>query len=459
MRGWIHYLSGAAMATFFPVLLADLRLGILIPLITAVFGYLPDFLDFKFKKWLYPRHVIIDPAPLDPKTKVAPKTVKIEELDKYEDYQFIAIRGVVSSVDETYEDRIVFTVDDGTGRIKVEAIREDYARLKKIYGKIKPGLKVFIPGYKVSQAGLGVRFVAADAPHPQLIASKIADAIDRAYEENRMIVTKIYNIRLPGDVYRRFLVHYDSPRRTIKVYMGPVVTTGGIPIRGTDTPEYRRLGEATTKHPFVKIYPRPTVIDAFSGPEIGYRRTTLPNGRQVVEEVFIPWHRGWTHSFTGGAVAALILAAIMFLVGYSHWLELSIAAMLGWWMHVIEDQLGFMGSVLFPPIQKRRVPGLMIGPNHYTAMNFATAWLMLSLIIWNINRYTPLVTQMLSGYAAPKPVPIDDWLFLALLIWPSVIIYLYGIWDGIKFRRLYKAYWKYYALMEISEDMELVGGL
>ncbi len=459
MRGWIHYLSGAAMATFFPVLLSDLRLGILIPIITGVFGYLPDFLDFKFKKWLFPRHVEIDPAPIDPKTKVAPKTVRINELGKYEDYQLIAIRGVVESVDEEVEDRIVFTVNDGTGRVKVEAIREDYQRLKNIYGEIKPGIKMFIPGYKIGDPSTGLRFVAADAPHPQLIASKIANAIDRAYEENKLIVTKVYNIRLPGDVYRRFLIHYDTPNRSIKVYMGPIVTTGGIPIRGTDTPEYRKVGEAMTKHPFVKLYPRPTVIDAFNGPEIGYRRTKLPNGREVVEEVFIPWHRGWSHSFTGGAIAALLLAGLLLLVGYPHWVELSVAAMLGWWMHVIEDQLGFMGSVLFPPFQKRRVPGLMIGPNHYTAMNFATAWLMLSLIVWNINRFTPTISMMISGVAAPKPVPLNDWLFLLLLIWPSIIIYAVGVWDGIKFRRLYRKYWKYYALMELSEDMEEIGGL
>ncbi len=457
MRGWIHYLSGAAMATFFPVLLADLRLGILIPLITAAFGYLPDFLDFKIKKWLFPRHVEIDPAPIDPKTKVAPLTVQIKDLGKYEDYQLIAIKGVVESVDEVSEDRIVFTVNDGTGRVKVEAIREDYLRLKKIYGEIKPGLKIHIPGYKIQKPGFEPRFIASDAPHPQLIASKIAEAIDKAFEENRMIVTKVYNIRLPGDVYRRFLIHYDSPHRTIKVYMGPIVTTGGIPIRGTDVPEYRKVGEAMTKHPFVKLYPRPTVIDAFSGPEIGYRKTVIA-GKEVVEEVFIPWHRGWSHSFTGGAIAALILAGILILIGYPHWFELSIAAMLGWWMHVIEDQLGFMGSVLFPPFQKKRVPGLMIGPNHYTAMNFATAWLMLSLIIWNINRFTPTITMMISGVAAPKPIPIDDWLFLLLLIWPSIIIYAYGVWDGIKFRKLYKKYWKYYALMELSEDMETIGG-
>ncbi len=458
MRGWVHYLSGVAMATFFPVLLMDIRLGILIPLITGAFGYLPDFIDFKFKKFFCRRDVEIDPAPLDPKTKIAPKTIKIKELGGVEEYQLYALYGIVESVIEKNNDRIVFKLRDDTGSVVVEAIREDYEKLRRAYGEIRPGMKISIPGYKVVEPGGTHRFFVADAPHPQMIAKKIADAIDRAYEEDRMIIIKVYNIRHAGDVYRRFLIHYDSPSRSIKVYMGPLVTTGDIPIKGTEVPEYRRVGEAITKHPFVKLYPRPTVIDAFNGPEIGYRRTRLPNGREVVEEVFIPWHRGWSHSFTGGALAAAILAGLLILIGYPHWLELSIAAMLGWWMHVIEDQLSFMGSVLFPPFQKRRVPGLMVGPNHYTAMNFATAWLMIALIIWNLNRFAPLISKSLTGVAEPKPIPINDWLFLFLLIIPTIIVYAIGVWDGLKFRKLYRQYWRYYAMAELLEDMEEVGG-
>ncbi len=447
MRGWTHFLSGLAMASFFPELLADLKMGILWPVLTGVFGYLPDFIDFKFRRFLWRRDYEIDPAPWDPETKIAPMKLKIKDLTEDKRWQLYSIEGYVTSIVEESSEKLVFKLRDDTGEIRVEAIKEDLARLKKAYKEIKPGMKIEIMGF-LDIDSFGKKFVVADAPHPQLIASMIAKAIDEAYETGKLITVKVYNIRMAADVYRRFLIHYDTATRTIKVYMGPLVTTGGLPIRGTETPEYRKVGEANTKYPFIKVYPRPTVIDAFNGPEIGYKRIVLPDGREVVEERFIPWHRGFSHSFTAGALAALILYPILLLLGYPHAIQLAIAAMLGYWMHVIEDQLGFMGSNLFPPITRDRIPGLMIGPNIYTGMNFATSWAMIALIIWNINRFT-----------IPRPIPLPDIYLLPLLLIPTIIIYGYGIVDSISFRRLYKKYWKYYAAMEALEEREEIGGL
>ncbi len=460
MRGWTHYLSGVAMATFFPELLYDIRIGILLPVITGAFGYLPDFLDFKFKRFLWKRDYEVDPAPWDPKAKIAPSYISIKDITSDKRYQLYAIRGRVTEVIEKSdeEERIVFKIRDATGEIRVEAIKEDYKRLLKIHGDIKPGDTLYVPGYPDID-DKGIKFVVSDAPHPQYIADMVAKAIDEAYEKDRMITIKLHNIRMAGDVYRRYLVYYDSPNRSIKVYMGPLVTTGGAPIKGTDVPEYRRVGERQTRYPFVKVYPRPTVIDAFSGPEVGYHKIKLKDGREVVEEVFIPWHRGFSHSFTGGIVFALLLLPILLAIGFPHAWQLTLAAMLGYWMHVIEDQAGFMGSNLFPPFTKRRIPGLMLGPNYYTAMNFATAWLMVSIIIFNINRFTPQIAMMATGQPVPKPIPMNDWLLLGLLAIPSIIIYILAVKDGIEFRRLYKAYWKYYAAVEALEEEETVGGI
>ncbi|OYT40962.1 MAG: DNA-binding protein [Desulfurococcales archaeon ex4484_58] len=447
MRGWTHFLSGLAMASFFPELLADLRMGILLPVITGVYGYLPDFIDFKIRRFLWKRDYIVDPAPWDPKLKIAPMTIKVKDVREDKRYQFYALEGVVTSVLSESNDRIIFKLRDDTGEIRVEAFMDDYIRFKKIYGDIKPGDKIRVPGY-IDIDNEGLKLVFSDAPHPQYIASMIAKAIDEAYESGRMITVKVFNIRMSGDIYRRFLIHYDMPTRSIKVYIGPLVTTGGVPIKGTEVPEYRRVGEAQTKYPFLKTYPRPTVIDAFSGPEIGYQKTKLPDGREVVEEVFIPWHRGFSHSFTAGILFALLLAPILYLINYHHIWQLVIASMLGYWMHVIEDQLGFMGNNLLPPLTKKRIPGLMLGPNIYTGMNFATSWLMISLITWNINRFT-----------TPRPVPLSDPVFLLILLIPTIVIYSYGVWDSIKFRRLYKVYWKYYATLEALNEEELIGGI
>lgn len=446
MRGWTHFISGIAMASFFPELLADLKAGILLPVITGVYGYLPDFIDFKIRRFLWKRDYEIDPAPWDPKLKIAPRTIKVKDIKPDMQYQFYALEGEIVHYEDTGEE-IILWLKDETGIIKVEAVLEDYERFKKIYGDLEVGTKIRITGYIDSDRG-GYKLVFSDAPHPQYIASMIAKAIDEAFETGRMVTVKLHNIRMPGDVYRRYVVYYDTPARTIKVYMGPLVTTGGVPIKGTDVPGYRKIGEAQPKYHFVKTYPRPTVIDAFSGPEIGYRKTKLPDGREVVEEVFIPWHRGFSHSFTAGFLFALALLPFLFLINYPHIWQLFLASMLGYWMHVIEDQMGFMGNNLFPPLTKNRVPGLMLGPNIYTAINFATSWMMISLIIWNINRYT-----------LPRPVPLPDHILLPILLIPTIIIYAYGVWDSIKFRRIHKAYWKYYATLEALEEEETIGGI
>lgn len=51
MRGWTHYFSSLVMFTFFTPLLEDLAKGVLWPVITGSYAYLPDFIDFKFRRF------------------------------------------------------------------------------------------------------------------------------------------------------------------------------------------------------------------------------------------------------------------------------------------------------------------------------------------------------------------------------------------------------------------------
>ncbi|MFZ8783482.1 MAG: metal-dependent hydrolase, partial [Desulfurococcaceae archaeon] len=228
--------------------------------------------------------------------------------------------------------------------------------------------------------------------------------------------------------------------RRIVVYMGPLVSTGGLPLEGTEPAEYRRVGVAYTKHPFRKVYPRPTVIDAFSGPEIGYVKSG-----EVVEEAFIPWHRGFSHSITASLIAGLVAGLVALLAGYANYLHLAVACALGYMAHVLEDQLGFMGSNLLPPLTKKRVPGLMLFPRRPGLMNFATNWLMLALMIWNLNRFspqlgvTPYKLVRLSTVIQGIPVHLEDYALLGILIAPTVLVYLAGIIDKQLFLREYRA--------------------
>ncbi|MEM4532545.1 MAG: hypothetical protein QXU89_02670, partial [Desulfurococcaceae archaeon] len=138
MRGWTHYLSGLVMSTFFPNLLADLSMGNPLPVISGLYGYLPDFLDFKFKRFLWKRDIVIDPSPQDPVTKVSPRRILIKDLNQNERWKLYYIEGTVVSIKEHVNGRIEFTLKDETGSIDVIAVNEDYNRFVKIYSEIKP---------------------------------------------------------------------------------------------------------------------------------------------------------------------------------------------------------------------------------------------------------------------------------------------------------------------------------
>jgi hypothetical protein len=286
MRGWTHYFSGLVMASFFPQLLSDLAKGVMWPVLAGVAGYLPDFLDFKFKKWFWKIDLVVDPAPRDPLRKISPRRARISELRALGKWRFFYIEGVIQEVLEERDGFAKFKVSDDTGSITVVARDKDYYNLTRILGMriseaAKTGRIYRFPGYLDAEENGEVYWNIADAPHPQYIASAVAEAIDRAYETARMVTVKIHNIRMPGDFYRRFLVHYDEKNRRIIVVMGPLVSTGGLPLEGSDPPEYRKIGVAETKYPFRKVYPRPTIIDAFSGPEIGYEKGWRRSGGGV----------------------------------------------------------------------------------------------------------------------------------------------------------------------------------
>jgi membrane-bound metal-dependent hydrolase YbcI (DUF457 family) len=466
MRGWTHFFSGLAVVTFFPQLLSDLVNGVMWPVLAGIAAYMPDFVDFKFRKFLWRVDVVVDPAPRDPKTKLSPRRVKIGKLSEAEKWKFYYIEGYVERVLEERDDYAEFELRDETGKILVIARNGDYEKLRRALGSRLENIarsrrRITVPGYLEVEESGKLYWNVADAPHPQYIANAVAEAIDRAYESGRMVTIKIHNIRMPGDYYRRFLVHYDVENQRIVVYMGPLVSTGGLPLEGTEPPEYRKVGVAKTRHPFRKVYPRPTVIDAFSGPEIGYVRAG-----DVVEEVFIPWHRGFSHSVTASLLAGLVVGLIAFIAGYVNYLYLALACTLGYLAHVLEDQLGFMGSNLLPPLTKKRVPGAMLFPSRPGLMNFMTNWLMISLMIWNLNRYavqleiTPDKPVKLSTLIQTIPPHLEDYALLGILVAPTILVYLAGLVDRWLFIRKYRAPGVEEAKRKetVEEVLEEVGG-
>jgi len=62
MKGIAHFLTGVALATCFPEVVALARAGSLLPVLGGMGGLLPDLLDFRFVRFWTRYHVEIDPG-------------------------------------------------------------------------------------------------------------------------------------------------------------------------------------------------------------------------------------------------------------------------------------------------------------------------------------------------------------------------------------------------------------
>jgi hypothetical protein len=94
---------------------------------------------------------------------------------------------------------------------------------------------------------------------------------------------------------------------------------------------------------------------------------------------------------------------------------------LGYAGHILEDQLGYMGSNLFWPITGRRYDGLRLIHSGDAIPNMVTVWLSLTLLLLNLDRARDL------PLIAPGP-----YLGFVVLL-PSLL--LIGIYARRKWRR------------------------
>ncbi len=105
----------------------------------------------------------------------------------------------------------------------------------------------------------------------------------------------------------------------------------------------------------------------------------LPDAQGRVAIEFLPWHRTWSHSLV---LAMLLGLAAGLLLGR----DAGIVAGLGYAVHVLEDQLGYMGSNLFWPLTRRRSAGLGLLHSGDTLPNALTVWLSGALLLFNLDR-------------------------------------------------------------------------
>lgn len=237
-------------------------------------------------------------------------------------------------------------------------------------------------------------------PDPQAIADQIAEAVEQAEEKKGMFRLKINTLRLSADQWQQFKIRFDPQKQGVEVELGPAVTTGQLPVPGTFPDPETSNGWKKLAAPIEETYEAVTTVDIFDGPAFGFEPDA--EGRVVIH--FLPWHRSWTHSLLLGALLALPV---------SLWLgwPAGIVALSAYAIHVLEDQLGFMGSNLFAPITKKRFRGLHWMRSGDALPNFGTVWFCCMLIFWNCYRAIPdpvyrfgFVRLMLYGFVFPLGV-------------------------------------------------------
>ncbi len=113
--------------------------------------------------------------------------------------------------------------------------------------------------------------------------------------------------------------------------------------------------------------------------ELGGPSLRLSWGEAGYRIEFLPWHRQWSHSLVLAAVIGGVLA----------WLINPLAGLvggLGYAVHVLEDQLGYLGSNLFWPFTHRRFEGMRLIHSGDAIPNMVTVWLSLTLLLLNLDR-------------------------------------------------------------------------
>ncbi len=239
-------------------------------------------------------------------------------------------------------------------------------------------------------------------PDPQAIAERVAAAMNRAYERGRRVKVHLHTLKLGADLWRRYTVVFDLEQNQVVVRIGPVVTTGQVPYPGSEIAGLAP-GRAQVNAPILHTYDAETSIDIFSGPSLAFERSG-----NAVEVTFLPWHRAWSHSLA----IVLLLGAAGWLLAPVYGLAMALATL----AHVLEDQLGFMGSNLLFPLTRRRTMGLGLIRSGDAIPNFLTVWIGLAVILLNLDRFSdapsiPVLPYLLVAIVAPSL------LFLGLAAW------------------------------------------
>jgi membrane-bound metal-dependent hydrolase YbcI (DUF457 family) len=243
------------------------------------------------------------------------------------------------------------------------------------------------------------------APDPQAMAEQVAAALHRAYDAEKPVYVRFHTAKLGADLWRRYSIEFG---REVRVHIGPVVTTSRAPFPGSelDLPVGRAPLAISTRY----AYESETRVDVLCGPSLAFTRR-----QDAVEIAFLPWHRRWSHSLT---LAALLGGLIAMVFGPWHGLAYALGAV----VHILEDQLGYMGSNLLYPFTRSRTTGLRLFHSGDALPNLFAVWSSVWLVLVNVDRFS----------VSPA---LDPWGGLLVgLVLPWAVILGLAWWGGRKGR-------------------------
>ena len=381
MKGIVHFLSGLAVATFFPeaVTLAAAQSSFILVL-GGIGGLLPDTLDFRLSRFLEKPDVDIGPHPAN------------------FDAQDIAER-VADAINRVAGTKQKLILQLRTIRLGPDSWRQYSLR--------------FDVENRAVIVKLGPMVNTSQMPLPE--GGKADDAETRGHGDTEREDTGMRRLGDAGTGVQLLSQRGDvDAAGVVPLSHGADVGTRGqlLSQRGNvDAAEVVLLpqlarceGRASVNAPLLPTYGEETQIDIFGGPsfELEWRKNQ-------VEINFIPWHRQWSHSLTFAVLFGLV-AGIMFGATAG-----AITA-LAYTIHIAEDQLGFLGSNLFWPFTHRRVAGLKWVHSGDAVPNFLTVWTMLLIILYNLDRFSarPLINPLTYFGIAWLPMLL---LFAAYLLY------------------------------------------
>jgi membrane-bound metal-dependent hydrolase YbcI (DUF457 family) len=212
-----------------------------------------------------------------------------------------------------------------------------------------------------------------NALDPQAMAQEVAAAVDRAYDTGDPVHVQLHTLKLGADLWRRYSI--DLTRESeVWVHVGPLVTTSQVPYPDSEPslPE----GCAPVTAPVRYAYGGPVRVDILDGPMLAFRRRG-----DAVEASFLPWHRRWSHSLTLAALLGLLIGTFL---GPVHGLLYALGSV----THVLEDQLGHMGSNLLFPFTRRRTPGFRLFHSAQVLPNLFVVWISVMILFYNLDRFS-----------------------------------------------------------------------